>query len=249
MLFGGGQKTWQPVLRWEEWALVVTVFSRLLTGEDREVLVGFLKCGKRWRIDKGALLLSLKHCPPQLEIIKTGTNPRILDWYKLSTPCPFLSLTSVMWQHSVTVGPHTIEWCLYVMTPRLKPDYPEASDITTPSPSPPSSCSSLTIWRLLEDIPSHEFNGHTGCCCCMADSGPHRHPAAVTWNSPITGTALFPRLRLLDLKRNVVLHSKLHGKINCLNEEKELCCVKVVLMELSWLLNSNWQTVWDIVKV
>lgn len=37
-----------------------------------------------------------------------------------------------MRQHSVMVGPHTIEWCLYVMTPQLKPDYPKVSDIITP---------------------------------------------------------------------------------------------------------------------
>lgn len=62
------------------------------------------------------------------------------------------------------------------------------------------------------------------------------HPAAVTWNWPITGRALFPQLRLTYLKRNVGLYSKLHEKKLHPEWKRELCWDKVVLMELSWLL-------------
>lgn len=62
---------------------------------------------------------------------------------------------------AIKVGPPTIERCLYVMTPQLKPDYPRPSDVTAPPPSTPTR-SSRTIWRLLEDARSHEFNGQSG---------------------------------------------------------------------------------------
>lgn len=79
---------------------------------------------------------------------------------------------------------------------------------------PHPSRSSRTIWRLLEDAGSHEFNGQSGCCrcCCWAaDSGPDCHPAAVTW--PVTETALFPRPRQARkcgprLKRKISAESK-----------------------------------------
>lgn len=80
------------------------------------------------------------------------------------------------------------------MTPRLKPDYPQASDITSPRHPSPGSRSSLTIWRLLEDARSHEFNGQARLP--LAATRPTLAGAVTLQLSPghITGTALFPRL-------------------------------------------------------
>lgn len=86
MLFGDGQKTWQPVC--VEMRRMATCSHSVQSAPHRGGQGGFswlLKMWERWRIDKGALLLSLKHCPPQSEIIKTGTNHRILDWYTVHT--------------------------------------------------------------------------------------------------------------------------------------------------------------------
>lgn len=96
------------------------------------------------------------------------------------------------------VGPRTIEWCLYVITPQLKPDYPQASDITSPRHPSPGSRSSMTIWRLLEDARSHEFNGQARLP--LADIQPTLAGAVTLQLSPgpITGTALFPRLDRLE---------------------------------------------------
>lgn len=122
------------------------------------------------------------------------------------TECPFLSGAC---HASITVGPRTIEWCLYVMTPWLKPDYPQASDITGPRHPSPGSRSSLTIWRLLEDARSHEFNGQARLLLVAAR--PTLAGAVILQLSPgpITGTALFPRL---DRFENVRRRSELRQR-------------------------------------
>lgn len=85
---------------------------------------------------------TVSSCLQQLKITKTLFLKLLTVgyWIEINSPARNCSSTlsschlSCQQQHWVTVGPHTIEWCLYVMTPRLKPDYPKACDVTRPRP-------------------------------------------------------------------------------------------------------------------
>ncbi|MEQ2245623.1 hypothetical protein ILYODFUR_029865, partial [Ilyodon furcidens] len=67
-------------------------------------------------------------------------------------------------------------------------------DISNPH-LPPSSSSSQTIWRLLQDIPYNEFSGQSRCCYRTASSGLHCNPPAVTWTRPAHRDGSVPTTR------------------------------------------------------
>lgn len=82
--------------------------------------------------------------------------------YWIYTNCPHPAASSLIVCHaSGSIQSrlvHTIEWCLYVMTPQLKPDYPEASDITT-TPPPPTPLHPL--WLLVISDHLEVTTGHS----------------------------------------------------------------------------------------
>lgn len=130
-------------------------------------------------------------------------------WIDTNSPQPAPSChcyLSCQQQCSVTVGPHTIDWCLYVMTPQLKPIIQRP--VTSPPPSPSVPSQLLLVSDHLEATRGHSFPwvqwSHlaaaaawpTLACTVTLQLSPGTHPSQGQHCSHILGCYIWKNVRL-----------------------------------------------------